>query len=204
MNPKQMTKIKKLPLFPLNMVVLPEEQVPLHIFENRYKKMVENCINKDSEFGIVYIKNDVMENIGCSMSIKKVLKKYTSGKYDLICKGDERFKIKKLYKDDELWYADVEYFDEHYSLIEKKYFDKTLDKYLKFLISVNPNINFQNELEKSKSFDFTKNVVLPKQIKQIFLNLKNEKSRLDFINEFLDSLASSNTKDGTSKKDLYN
>ena len=199
-----MTKIKKLPLFPLNMVVLPEEQVPLHIFENRYKKMVENCINKDSEFGIVYIKNDVMENIGCSMSIKKVLKKYTSGKYDLICKGDERFKIKKLYKDDELWYADVEYFDEHYSLIEKKYFDKTLDKYLKFLISVNPNINFQNELEKSRSFDFTKNVVLPKQIKQIFLNLKNEKSRLDFINEFLDSLASSNTKDGTSKKDLYN
>lgn len=199
-----MTKIKKLPLFPLNMVVLPEEQVPLHIFENRYKKMVENCINKDSEFGIVYIKNDVMENIGCSMSIKKVLKKYTSGKYDLICKGDERFKIKKLYKDDELWYADVEYFDEHYSLIEKKYFDKTLDKYLKFLISVNPNINFQNELEKSRSFDFTKNVVLPKQIKQIFLNLKNEKSRLDFINEFLDSLASSNTKDGISKKDLYN
>ncbi len=199
-----MTKLKKIPLFPLNMVVLPEEEVPLHIFEKRYKKMVDDCLNQDTEFGIVYIKNDIMEKIGCSISIEKVLKKYTNGKYDLICKGDERFKIRKLYKTEDLWYADVKYFNEDYSLIEKKYFEKTLDKYIKILMSVSPNINFQNELEKNISFDFTKNVVLPREIKQIFLNLKDEKSRLEFINDFLDSLSTSASKNEKLKKDFYN
>ena len=199
-----MTKLKKIPLFPLNMVVLPEEELPLHIFEKRYKRMVDECLKEDTEFGIVYIKNDVMEKIGCTISIEKVLKKYNSGKYDLICKGDERFKIKKLYKDKDLWYADVEYFNEEYSLIEKKYFEKTLDKYLKILMSVNPNVNFQNELEKNISFDFTKNVVLPREIKQIFLNLEDEKSRLEFINDFLDSLSTTDNKTEKSKKEFYN
>ncbi|MAV64909.1 MAG: hypothetical protein CBC84_000880 [Pelagibacteraceae bacterium TMED124] len=199
-----MTKLKKIPLFPLNMVVLPKEQIPLHIFEKRYKKMVDDCINQDTEFGIVFIKNDLMEKVGCSISIEKVLKKYTNGKYDLMCKGDERFKIKRLHKNEDLWYADVEYFTEDYSLINKKYLEKTLDKYLKILMSINPNMNFQNELKKNISFDFVKNVVLPREIKQIFLNLKDEKSRLKFINNFLDSLSKNVNNDVKLKKEFYN
>ena len=71
-------------------------------------------------------------------------------------------------------------------------------------MSVNPNVNFQNELEKNISFDFTKNVVLPKEIKQIFLNLEDEKSRLEFINDFLDSLSTTDNKTEKSKKEFYN
>jgi len=195
--------LKKIPLFPINMVVLPEENVPLHIFESRYKKMINNCLVKNSKFGIVYIKNDKIENIGCSISILEVLKKYDTGKYDLICKGEKRFKIIKLTKVNDLWYGDVEFLKEDYDNVQKKYFNKTLDKYLKILIAINPNVNFQKEIYKKKSFDFTKNVVLPKDIKQIFLNLKNEKSRLDFINDFLDSL-SLTEKEVKNKKTILN
>ncbi len=193
-----MNKLKKIPLFPLNIVVLPKEEIPLHIFEDRYKKMIDNCLEKKLEFGIIYMKNNNIEDIGCSILISKVLKKHTSGKYDLICKGSKRFRIKKVYKSNDLWQADVEYLNEDYAQINKDYFDKILDKYLKIIIAVSPNINFQAELKKNTSFDFTKNVILPREIKQLFLNLRNEESRLEFINDFLDSF--STVRDDTKKK----
>ena len=197
------TKIK-LPLFPLNQVILPKEKIPLHIFEERYKKMIENCLNTNSEFGLIYMKNDLIENIGCSVSIEKVIKKYDDGKYDILCRGIKRFKINKIFKNKDSWFGNVIFLDEKFKDIEKGYFDNTLNKYLSFILSANIDTNFKAELNKKTSYDFMKNILLPLELKQTILNLDNEKKRLDFINDFLDLAYLSTKQSPSSKKNTLN
>ena len=196
-----MKKTKKIPLFPINLVVLPKELFHLHIFESRYKDMVSNCLRKNNEFGIIYSSNDIIEDIGCSVSIEEVLKKYNDGKYDLLCRGNQRFRILNRNKINGLWYGEVNFIDEEYSGIEKKYFNHILDKYLKFIISYDQMVDINSELNKSDSFDFTKNFLLPNEIKQIFLDLENEKERLDFINDALSSIP---IKSDKASRGMYN
>ena len=186
-----MTKKNKFPLFPLNQVILPGELIPLHIFEDRYIKMVKKSLDLNEEFGIVYIKNNLIEKVGCSIAIKKVIKKYKNGKYDILCKGKKRFKINKLHKGKSRWYGDITFLDNEPKKKEKEYFEKTLNRYLEFLLSINVETNFKNELNKKEAYDFMKNILLPLEIKQRMLNLDNEKKRLDFINNFIDLAAAS-------------
>ena len=77
----------KLPLFPLNIVVLPFEEVPLHIFEPRYEQMVKYSIAQSKPFGIVFKDDKDIDTLGCSVEITKVIKTYTSGEYDIVVTG---------------------------------------------------------------------------------------------------------------------
>ena len=70
----------RIPLFPINISILPDELMPLHIFEDRYKKMVSDSLNNNKEFGIIYKRDKEIKNIGCSVFIKKVYQKYDDGR----------------------------------------------------------------------------------------------------------------------------
>ena len=84
-----------IPLFPLKLILLPYEKLPLHIFEPRYKRMVSNALNYGETFGIVLRDQNEIHSIGCSVEITKVFKKYPNGEYDLMVQGKELFKILK-------------------------------------------------------------------------------------------------------------
>ena len=114
--------------------------------------------------------------------------KYDNGRYDILIKGDKRFKVIDFVKKDELWYGNIKFINEKYEFMDKGIFSKILDKYLQILLSFNINYNLQDEMKKSKSFDFTKDVVIPIELKQEFLELKNEMDRMFFIENFLDSI----------------
>ncbi|OUX37704.1 MAG: hypothetical protein CBE33_02830 [Candidatus Pelagibacter sp. TMED273] len=180
-----------LPLFPLKLAVLPKEVLPLHIFEDRYKEMIAECISSDSLFGMIYREKGEFSKIGCAVKVYKTLNKYEDGKYDILIKGCYRFKIINYMKKNNLWYGDIKEIDEHYDLMDPKIFNYILDKYLKVLLSNNANQNIQDELNKSISFDFTKNLIIPTQIKQEFLELDDEFSRMKYIEKFLDTILNS-------------
>ena len=57
------------PLFPLGIVALPGELIPLHIFEERYKTMIEECLGQEREFGIVWLSDDGLREVGCACAI---------------------------------------------------------------------------------------------------------------------------------------
>lgn len=178
----------KIPLFPINISILPDELIPLHIFEDRYKKMVSKSLERNKEFGIIYKQKEDMKNIGCSVSIKKVYQKYDDGKYDILIQGQKRFEIKSLFKESELLIGEVEFLNEFYEMADKNKFNKVLDKYLKLLLTFKIDHDIQSEMNKKKSFDFTKNILIPNDIKQDFLELKNETDRILFIDDFLDTI----------------
>jgi len=107
-----------LPLFPLELVLLPEEQLRLHIFEDRYKQMVGDCLQAQGrgsgqpEFGIVLAKDDEIHTVGCTARIKEVARRYDDGRMDILSVGQRRFEI--LYTNEERPYlrGGVEFFDD--------------------------------------------------------------------------------------------
>ena len=188
------------------MVVFPKENISLHIFEDRYKKMISNCISTKSEFGIILKNHNMISDIGCTVMVDKLLKTYSSGELDVTLFGMERFKVLDKFKKDDLLYANISKLDEAYDLVDKSSFSKILDKYLKLLLSFNIKHDIRNEMNKNISFDFTNSVIIPSLIKQEFLELSNESERIDFIDLFLDSVINnSNTNDlFDQSKNLYN
>jgi Lon protease-like protein len=195
-----------IPLFPLNMVVFPKENISLHIFEDRYKKMISNCISSKSEFGIILKNNNIISNIGCTVMVDKLLKTYSTGELDVTLNGKERFKILDKFKQDDLLFANISKIDEAYDLVDKNSFSMILDKYLKLLLSFNIKHDIHNEMNKNISFDFTKSVIIPSLIKQEFLELSNESERIDFIDIFLDSVINNSDSNNLfdQSKNLYN
>ncbi len=179
----------KIPLFPLNIVVLPFEEVPLHIFEPRYKKMIKESIENDTPFGIVLNNNGSIDNIGCSLNVTKIIKHYKTGEYDLIATGNKCFQVLDKVKKEDLWIGDIKYMDA--PIIEN---DKILklvqNKYLELLIKLGKDENFEIYLEREISFQFLIGITLPLDLKRNILLLENESERLLYINDLFDKVLS--------------
>jgi len=103
---------KLLPLFPLQVVVFPRTQLPLHIFEERYKEMVGDAIRDKSEFGIVLAKEEGILNAGCTVMVDKILKSHPDGRMDIIARGIRRFEIVMLNQEKAYLRGEVAYFDD--------------------------------------------------------------------------------------------
>jgi Lon protease-like protein len=101
-----------IPLFPLKLVVFPRTQLPLHIFEERYKEMVGNAIRDNTEFGVVLAKDEGIVNAGCTVLVDKVLEMYPDGRMDIMTRGQQRFEIVRLIEDKDYLQAEVNYFDD--------------------------------------------------------------------------------------------
>ncbi|MGO8813282.1 MAG: LON peptidase substrate-binding domain-containing protein [Terriglobia bacterium] len=107
-----------LPLFPLELVLLPEEPLPLHIFEERYKMMITECLEAQAagkgqqEFGVLRAKEQALSAMGCTAHIVNVTRRYEDGRMDILTVGKRRFEV--LMTNDERPYlrGAVEYFDD--------------------------------------------------------------------------------------------
>ena len=85
-----------IPLFPLGLVLLPHMDLPLHIFEERYKIMINTCLENAQAFGLVYFDGSAIHKIGCTAEIQSVVRRYEDGRMDILTRGDRRFIIKEL------------------------------------------------------------------------------------------------------------
>jgi Lon protease-like protein len=101
-----------IPLFPLGLVLLPQMPLPLHIFEERYKLMIGECLEKNKEFGIVYFNGTDFQAIGCTASIQRVLKRYDDGRLDILTRGENRFEINEMVDHKPYLEAGVTFFDD--------------------------------------------------------------------------------------------
>jgi Lon protease-like protein len=101
-----------IPLFPLQVVVFPRTNLPLHIFEERYKEMTGKAMRENSEFGIVLAKEQGIVNAGCTVIVEKLMHTYPDGRMDLMTRGRKRFEIAELNEEQNYLQAEVEFFDD--------------------------------------------------------------------------------------------
>ena len=185
----------KIPLFPLNLVLLPNEELSLHIFENKYKNMVSDCINNNTDFGIVLKKQTYLNTIGCTAKIVDVLYEYDSGEYDIVVKGNRRFNVLDTQIKDELLLGSATFIKESKKNIDQDLIKSVRNNYLNILLNHKLTKDFDIEIERNTSYDFTKKIILPNKLKEYFLEQKNESERLKFLNDlFIKVIQESNQK----------
>ena len=88
--------MSELGLFPLPLVLLPTEQVPLHIFEERYQELISECIDDETEFGLVYADDDGLREIGTRAAIVEVINRFEDGRMNIVIEGRDRFRLDEL------------------------------------------------------------------------------------------------------------
>src|SRR5215212_9395188 len=88
-------EIERFPLFPLGLVLLPGEIVPLHIFEERYKQMIGECLDEEREFGILWLAEDELKEIGCAARITRVLERFEDGRMNILAEGTTPFRMER-------------------------------------------------------------------------------------------------------------
>jgi Lon protease-like protein len=86
----------RIPLFPLNVVLLPKMPLPLHIFEERYKLMIGKCLEEERPFGIVYQGSSGIRPVGCEAHIQRVISRYDDGRLDILTLGNNRFRVSEF------------------------------------------------------------------------------------------------------------
>ena len=107
-----MARTRKIPLFPLGVVLLPNMLLPLHIFEERYKQMIGECLEEDKPFGIVLFDGQAIHQAGCMARITKVIKRHDDGRMDILARGEQRFVMQEVIEDRAYMEARVVFFDD--------------------------------------------------------------------------------------------
>lgn len=101
-----------LPLFPLPLVLFPRAPLPLHIFEERYKRLMAEVMPEGREFGVTLVHGNGIARIGCTAVVEKVLERYPDGRLDVLAGGRRRFEVIEVNREEEYLRASVEFFDD--------------------------------------------------------------------------------------------
>jgi Lon protease-like protein len=103
---------ERIPLFPLNVVLFPGANLPLHIFEPRYREMVKACLQQKSEFGMLLSMPNGVARVGCTAEIVEVVKHYPDGRMDILTVGRAPFRVVDLFSDNPLLEGQVDYLED--------------------------------------------------------------------------------------------
>src|SRR5207244_5641808 len=88
--------VPELGLFPLGVVLLPTERVPLHIFEPRYKELIGECLESEGEFGLVLADDDGLREVGTRAAVTDVLHRFPDGRMNVVVEGGEGVRLRRL------------------------------------------------------------------------------------------------------------
>lgn len=210
--------MKKIGLFPLSIVLFPDSAYPLHIFEERYKELMKDCIENEDEFGINFMTSSKMAEVGCTARISDIMKKYPDGKLDILVVGVKRFRVKHFTEGEKPYYlAEIEYFDDDDLAVDKLMLINCLDLFNTIADKIRTikidKININKLETEQPSFQIAQKAGMTAEQKQILLEMRSENTRLGYLSNHLRKLlpivneAESITKiiknDGYIKPNLY-
>jgi Lon protease-like protein len=173
--------ISDFPLFPLGIVALPEEVIPLHIFEERYKAMMEECLEHDREFGIVWLSDDGLREIGCSCRIEQVLERMDDGRLNLLCRGVRPIRI--VERQSHLAYPAgvIEYVDDRIEPVDPQLMREARETYAELVRRATDREPTVDELADLSAYGMAATVDFGLDAKQGLLDLRSENARLRLV-----------------------
>jgi Lon protease-like protein len=167
----------RFPLFPLGLVLLPKELVPLHIFEDRYKVMVGECLDQAGEFGIVWLSDDGLKEIGCCARIARVLERFEDGRLNILVEGTAPFRLDRRIEDLPYPAGDVELLDDEEDE-DAAALDGARQRYADLVEEVSETRPEPDALAKLDAFGMAATLDVALGAKQALLELRSEPKRL--------------------------
>jgi Lon protease-like protein len=174
-----------LPLFPLQVVLFPGAQLPLHIFEERYKEMIAEVVEGHGEFGVVLANEKGIVNTGCTATVDTVLRKYPDGRMDILTRGRRRFEIQRINDDRNFLRGEVDFFDDEDSAAAEAGLRETAIHGYNQLQTLDSNDPLDSGLASEPQLSFR--LVQPVgdlTFRQLLLNSRSEADRIRRLAEY--------------------
>jgi Lon protease-like protein len=181
--------MSELGLFPLGIVLVPTERIPLHIFELRYQELIGECLELDGEFGLVFTDDDGMRGIGTRASVVDVLDRFDDGRLNIAVEGRERFRIVTETSGRAFLTAEVEPVGDDEVVSEPAARDRALEQFRKLGQVVETEVEEPDAESGLLSFELAARVDFGPERKQELLELRSEPERLQIVSELLERAA---------------
>jgi len=178
-----------LPLFPLDLVLLPGVPLPLHIFEPRYQEMVSECLDRSQHFGVVRGKDQELAEIGCTAEIITVTKKYPDGRMDIVTEGRARFEVIQLNQERSFLQAEVLYLQDEPDIASPEEMTQAMKLHGEIMTLAGAEPEKSTEVgEGQLSFHLAGSLPLDPDFKQALLGMKSEAERLQAVISFFENI----------------
>ena len=184
--------VKNLPLFPLKVVLFPGSLLPLHIFEERYKTLINECIENRAEFGINFVEGEKTDPIGCTASVKQVLKRYDDGRMDIVVEGNSRYTLKQLVESESPYFVgEVSFFEDKQEDLNELLRLQVIEMYNRFTEVVFKTTAPPASMRASDmniSFFLVQKSGLDLKERQKFLSVRSENDRLAVLKRHFEAM----------------
>jgi Lon protease-like protein len=177
-----------LPIFPLELVLLPGVPLPLHIFEPRYKEMIAECLEQKKPFGVVRASSDGVAEIGCTAEIMSVTKKYDDGRMDILTRGVERFEVIHVNDDRVFLQAEITLVEDEPEKPEAATVTQAVRLHAEIAKLAGTDPSGPDEHAGSLSFLLAGSLPLDLDFKQNLLSTLSEAKRLDAVVSYLQAI----------------
>jgi Lon protease-like protein len=178
---------ERFPLFPLSIVLLPSELVPLHIFEERYKVMIGECLDEGHEFGIVWLSDDGLKEIGCSAAVAQVLERMDDGRMNILVRGARPFRLLRRIEDLPYPAGDIEFLDDADPDAEPEAADEARERYADLVERVTDKRPEGAELQRLDAYGMAATIEFALEAKQRLLELRGEEARMRMVGELFEA-----------------
>jgi Lon protease-like protein len=178
--------VRGFPLFPLGIVALPSESVPLHIFEDRYRRMIEHCLQAPSnslegEFGILWLSEEELKEVGCACEVENVLERLDDGRLNIVVRGTRPFRL--LERQDDLPYpaGAIEFLSEDAEESDPEAAEAAHELYRELVREATDREISDPELAQLDSYRMAATVEFAVEAKQELLELRSENARMRLL-----------------------
>jgi len=183
----------QLPIFELPMAILPGELLPLHIFEERYKRMIGHCLESEEPFGIVFRDDDgSARRIGCTARVTEVLEQFDDGRMNIVVTGEIPFRVLDRYEGSEYPSGDVSTIDVAGDGLDDdpNAAETTREAFAELVERVAGEMPETIELDTEDAYGIAARVELPAETKQLLLESRSEPERMRVLGSALRALIS--------------
>jgi Lon protease-like protein len=173
------------PIFPLPLVLLPTELAPLHIFEERYKRMINICLEDSSEFGIVWLGDSGLAEVGCTARITELIDRMDDGRMNIVVRGGRPFRL--LRRIDDLAYpaGDIELLDDEDDASDS-HAQAARSSYAEVVEKATDERPTAEDLAEMDAYRMAATIELEPALKQRLLSSRSEDERLEMVEELFE------------------
>ena len=183
----------ELGLFPLKVVLLPTEQIPLHVFEPRYKELIGECIEDDAEFGLVLSDDEGLRRVGTRARVTDVLERFDDGRLNVVVEGGDRFRLVELTSGRSFHTGQIEEIEDDDLDAEPEDAQRALGLFRRVAELAEAETT-EPEPSRRLSYEIAARIELPIGLKQELLESRSEPERLRRLSQALDGIAELLTK----------
>jgi Lon protease-like protein len=181
--------MEEIGLFPLGVVLLPTERIPLHIFEPRYRELIGECLETGREFGLVLADDDGVREVGTRAAVTQVLERFDDGRLNIVVEGRERFRVVELTAGRSFDTAAVEPVVDDGAQPAQAEIDRAIGLVRKLGDIAGADVEDVAVVTESPSFELAGRVAFEPGLKQQLLELRSEPERLDRLATLLEDAA---------------